>query len=89
MKVIFATNKIELIGKSIFLAGPTPRSLNVSSWRPEALNLLDKLKFNGTVLVPEPLNGKFNFDEHVEWEWTAGSGCVPPGFHIRSVLHGS
>lgn len=39
--------------KSIFLAGPTPRKESVNSWRKEALEILEKLKFEGIVYVPE------------------------------------
>ena len=39
--------------KSIFLAGPTPRSKEVKSWRPEAIRLLKEKGFDGVVFVPE------------------------------------
>lgn len=45
--------------QSIFLAGPTPRSPDVRSWRPRALELLLRKGFVGTVLVPEPRDGVF------------------------------
>lgn len=38
---------------SIFLAGPTPRSTDIKSWRPEALKILNDLGFEGVVYVPE------------------------------------
>ena len=43
----------ESFSKSIFLAGPTPRSPEVSSWRPQALELLERKKYDGVVYVPE------------------------------------
>ena len=57
---------------SIFLAGPTPRSDDVPSWRPEALaeiqrrNTVDVL----AVFVPEPQDGARYpaYDSQVEWE---------------------
>lgn len=57
-------------GKSIFLAGPTPRNPEVPSWRPEALKILEELKFDGTVLVPERQDGysKIDYLDQVEWE---------------------
>jgi hypothetical protein len=60
--------------KSIFLAGPTPRSRDVESWRPTALELLDKaLHFDGTVFTPEFETGcdATDYDEQVSWEWEA------------------
>ena len=46
---------------SIFLAGPTPRTDDVQSWRGGALKILEELNFDGVVYVPENRNGK-----HVE-----------------------
>jgi len=55
---------------SIFLAGPTPRSPDVESWRPHVVELLDRIGFfkdnNGVVFVPEPWAG--NWEKQVEWE---------------------
>jgi hypothetical protein len=54
---------------SIFLAGPTPRSKDVQSWRPEALQILRDLGYNGQVLVPERRDGaKPDYIDQVEWE---------------------
>jgi len=56
--------------KSIFLAGPTPRSLDVISWRIEALDILEKLGFDGIVYVPEFKNDNrtFDYNNQVWWE---------------------
>lgn len=56
--------------KSIFLAGPTPRSLDVETWRKEAIRILDNLGFDGIVYVPELEvdNRTFNYDNQVWWE---------------------
>lgn len=71
MKVIYAQEPVEIIGKSIFLAGPTPRSETVESWRDDALAILEIVKFDGTVFVPE-MNGGWNRDfeyaTQIEWE---------------------
>ena len=45
---------------SIFLAGPTPRSDAVSSWRPDAMKSLREFGFRGDVFYPEPIDG---------WDW--------------------
>jgi hypothetical protein len=54
----------------IFLAGPTPRSPDVPSWRPQAVELLRGFGFTGTVLVPEWDTGvaKASYDDQVGWE---------------------
>lgn len=56
--------------KSIFLAGPTPRSEEVRSWRPEALHILETQGYDGVVFVPEAADGKWGHDytDQVEWE---------------------
>lgn len=59
-------------GKSLFLVGPTPRSTDVSSWRPSAVEILERLEFNGTVMVPEPFVG---FEKQVEWEYDSLNRC--------------
>lgn len=56
--------------KSIFLAGPTPRSIEVETWRKEAIKILEDLGFDGIVYVPELEvdNRTFNYDNQVWWE---------------------
>src|SRR5262245_28260250 len=57
---------------ALFLAGPTPRSRAVPSWRPDALRILRELLFPGTVFVPEN-SGEDGlspaYEEQVLWEW--------------------
>ena len=56
--------------KAIFLAGPTPRSDEVPSWRPTALRMLQDLGYDGVVFVPEDEDGlwRHSYDDQVEWE---------------------
>lgn len=70
MQPVFALEKLP---KSIFLAGPTPRDENVPSWRPQALEMLKKLGFEGNVYVPEQADWARHdhYDEQVTWEWEA------------------
>lgn len=58
------------VGRSLFLAGPSPRKTKVPSWRPEALKIIESLDFDGTVLVPErkDWSSKFDYLDQVEWE---------------------
>jgi 8-oxo-dGTP pyrophosphatase MutT (NUDIX family) len=74
LKVVYAKEEhpTEVV-KSIFLAGPTPRDKDTKSWRPEAIQLLEKLGYDGHVFVPEPRDGKFAGDyvDQVEWETQA------------------
>lgn len=63
---------------SIFLVGPTPRSSEVPSWRPLAIQYLEDLGFNGTVLIPEYDTKKAfsNYDNQVWWERKGLINCT-------------
>lgn len=71
MKIVYATEDFPVsYTKSIFLAGPTPRSSEVKSWRPEALRLLKASGYDGVVFVPETLEGgnSPNYPDQISWE---------------------
>ena len=56
--------------RAIFLAGPTPRSNAVPSWRPEAIRLIgerDEMQ-EYRIFVPEPFLG--NKDRQRGWEYS-------------------
>lgn len=71
---------LDVVPNSIFLAGPTPRSDDVKSWRPEALKLLAQQDFEGHVFVPESSDWGWlgDYDGQVRWEWEAlgRAACV-------------
>jgi hypothetical protein len=71
MKILYSDGPAFAGGLSIFLAGPTPRSKDVKSWRPEALEILQQLGFEGTVLVPErnDWSVKFDYTDQIDWEF--------------------
>jgi 8-oxo-dGTP pyrophosphatase MutT (NUDIX family) len=71
MEVIYAQEAIpETVNKSIFLAGPTPRSDEVDSWREGALRILEEKGFDGVVFIPEPRSKEWHsdYDRQVNWE---------------------
>src|SRR3990172_7174370 len=69
MKIIYAQKAFPSeITKTIFLAGPTPRSLD-EGWRREALSKLESLGFDGHVFVLEAANHEFNGDQQAQIEW--------------------
>lgn len=73
MDIVYAQEPVpETFSQSIFLAGPTPRSPEVASWRPEALHLLSEAGYKGVVFVPEPASGVWHgdYDDQIEWEQT-------------------
>ena len=70
MDVVYALQPFPTrVMKTLFLAGPTPRGPG-KSWRPEALEKLEAMGFDGHVLVPEPEDQKWAEDyvDQVEWE---------------------
>jgi 8-oxo-dGTP pyrophosphatase MutT (NUDIX family) len=71
LELIYAGEELPSnIRKSIFLAGPTPRSEDVQSWRKEAIEILNDLNFDGTIFIPEPRDGKAypDYINQVDWE---------------------
>lgn len=71
MKITYASEAFPEENKfSIFLAGPTPRSADVESWRPSVINLLEQKGFNGNVFAPENrvLGSPYDFDTQIPWE---------------------
>lgn len=78
MKVIYAQQPIDIEGQSIFLAGPTPRSADVKSWRPEVIEELLKQGFKGTVFAPEMEGGwtkDFEYGAQIDWETNSLEAC--------------
>jgi hypothetical protein len=88
MKAIYTPEKIEFGERSIFLAGPTPRDPSVRSWRPTALDILEDLKFNGNVLIPERRDWttKFDYTDQVEWELEGLDYCKAIVFWVPRDL---
>ncbi len=71
MQVVYAKEAApQSFSKSIFLAGPTPRSQDVESWRPKAIQLLREAGYDGVIFSPEPRGGIWasGYDDQVEWE---------------------
>lgn len=57
--------------KSVMLCGPTSRSIDIKSWRPDAIEFFEKAGFDGTLLIPEHKTGEIiDYDEQIEWEHT-------------------
>ena len=47
MKIKYYGDKIEKSTRAISLCGPTPRNNKVTSWRKEALNILQNINYGG------------------------------------------
>ena len=57
------------IEKSIFLAGPSPRSFDVYDWKRDAINILKDIKFDGTVFLPVPKNKFYIGQDGSDWTY--------------------
>ncbi|MGF7228383.1 MAG: nucleoside 2-deoxyribosyltransferase domain-containing protein [Candidatus Saccharibacteria bacterium] len=76
MTVVYAREAVPAAWeKSIFLAGPSPSENGVISWRVRAVEILEKMGYDGVVFIPESRpdergNTRFEVDyiEQVEWE---------------------
>jgi hypothetical protein len=71
MDVIYAREPLpDRVTRTVFLAGPTPRSPDVPSWRPQALEALARRGHDGHVFVPEPRDGRWRegYEDQVGWE---------------------
>lgn len=70
MTVINAGEKFDSPKFSIFLAGPTPRSISVESWRPDFINALEKKGFKSSIYAPENRipGSHYDFDKQIPWE---------------------
>lgn len=71
MRIVYAKEvPPQSFTKSIFLAGPTPRSADVASWRPDAIRLLREAYYDGVVFVPEARDAewKSGYEDQIEWE---------------------
>jgi calcineurin-like phosphoesterase family protein len=70
INIIHTEKNIEVVGPTIFLAGPTPRDKNVPSWRPAFTEELLRSGFRGTIIIPEPefFQENFDYDKQIEWE---------------------
>jgi hypothetical protein len=94
MYIIFSDEPLQIHGPSLFLCGPTPRTPGVRSWRAAAIDILDDIGFDGTVLVPERRDwgAICDYSDQVEWEfagleqadalvfWVPRDGESLPGF---------
>lgn len=70
MTPIYAQEELLNDKAAIFLAGPSPRSNDVLSWRKAAIEYFERINFDGYVYIPEPRDGKYpeNYIEQIEWE---------------------
>ena len=79
MNVIYANQKLPSFQDEqiIFLVGPTPRDKHVPSWRPDAIEILRDLGYEGLVLVPEDSEGQFRreYTDQIAWEQEGLEAC--------------
>lgn len=89
--VTWARQPLPAAGPSVFLAGPTPRSSEVASWRPAAVAEFERQWPGGEtlhLLIPETGAGEYatHYDDQVEWEWAGLDGASAILFWIPRDL---
>lgn len=68
--IVFSDQSIpKKITKSIFLAGPSPRTKDIHDWRHDALSLFEKNEFDGTVFIPVPKERFYGKDDSPDWTY--------------------
>lgn len=70
MKLYFSDQPLpRTVTKSIFLAGPSPRSADVYDWRHDALKYLEQIGFDGEVLIPIPVKKFYGESDDPSWTY--------------------
>lgn len=70
MKLYFSDQPLpSTVTKSIFLAGPSPRSADVYDWRHDALKYLEQIGFDGEVLIPIPMKKFYGESDDPSWTY--------------------
>lgn len=91
MNIIYAQETLNIKGRSVFLAGPTPRNRETKGWREEALEHFALKGFKGTVLVPEMEGGpsaNFAYEAQIKWEHAAMEDADIIIFYIPRKVQG-
>lgn len=76
MNLIYSGQYKPIIGKSVFLAGCSPRKGQILNWRKDAIDILLKWNHNGeqdieTIIIPEPETGESSdYNSVINWEIT-------------------
>ena len=91
MELVYSRENIpNKVTKTLFLAGPTPRDYTVNtSWRNDALEILEMLNYDGVVYIPEERNGSFpkdKLEQQIDWEYEAMSSADAIVFWIPREL---
>lgn len=70
IKIVYTGQPIEIIGPSVFLAGPTPRTSTAPPWRADFIRSLLNAGFRGTIISPEHehYTENYDYDKQIEWE---------------------
>lgn len=70
MKIIYSGESHSIKGKSIFLAGCSPRIGQTLKWREEAISYYENFGFSETLIIPEPKSGEpwEDYISVIQWE---------------------
>jgi 8-oxo-dGTP pyrophosphatase MutT (NUDIX family) len=98
MELVFSDQPLpSTVTKSVFLAGPSPRSLDEDDWRHAAVIELTRQNFDGTVFIPVPsyrflynITDKgttgWSYDDQIAWECQARERADIIAFWVPRVI---
>lgn len=87
MQLVFSDQEFPTaITKSMFLAGPSPRSNNFADWRPKALQILNELNFDGFVFIPIPKDKFYGNDDQIGWTYIGQTSWERKGRQIADII---
>ena len=69
LEIVYAHETWDKHQSCIFLAGPSPRGIEHYNWRPQAIEILKRLEFNGAVFIPLPRDGNWLNDAEGQIAW--------------------
>lgn len=96
MHVVYAAEPFpQEVVRSLFLAGPSPRSAQEADWKREALAALKAQGFDGTVYLPVPKarfegassnEARWTYDNQIAWECDARARADVIVFWVPRVI---
>ncbi|MEG2457329.1 MAG: hypothetical protein RSB41_00305 [Bacilli bacterium] len=86
MNIIYLGEELTNFNNSIMLLGPSPRIDLTHSWRENALSILEKLNFKGTVIIPEFRNKESYIGKLLDWNILCATSCTLKVFWVPRSL---
>ena len=88
MEIIYATERWDKGPPSLLLGGPCPRTNSREDWKPGALEIIEQLEFEGTVIIPVPKTGHWIelSDSLIDWRIECFENATAVAFWVPRDL---